>query len=65
MANTPKDWNGLAGRLDDLSLDMIDQAKFAENEFDRQIIVLWARSLSHSAIEMRFLAGEGEVQGSS
>ncbi len=59
MANNPRDWNGLASRLEDLSRDMIDQAEFAENEFDRQIIVLWARSLTHSAIEMRFLAGEG------
>jgi hypothetical protein len=61
MANTPKDWNNLAARLDDLSRDMIDQSEFAGNEFDRQIIVLWARSLSHSAIEMRFLATEGEA----
>jgi hypothetical protein len=61
MANNSKDWTRLAKRLDDLSRDMIDQAVFAENEFDRQIIVLWARSLSHSAIEMRFFASEGEA----
>ncbi len=61
MANTSKDWNNLAARLDDLSREMIDQSEFAGNEFDRQIIVLWARSMSHSAIEMRFFAAEGEA----
>ncbi len=58
MANDPKKWNALAERLEDLAQDMMDQSESRENEFDKHIIILWSRSLMHSAIEMRFFAGE-------
>lgn len=57
MANKPEDWNAIATRLSALAEDMMDQAKYAPDELDGHMITLWARSLSHSAIEMRFFAG--------
>ena len=58
MTDTPKEWNVLAKRLEDLAQDMMVQSESQEDEFDKHIIILWSRSLMHSAIEMRFFAAE-------
>jgi hypothetical protein len=58
MADKPEDWNALAERLENLAQDMMTQSDSAPDEFDGHMIILWARSLMHCAIEMRFFAGQ-------